>query len=174
MGDRLEDFFRENRSEFDSEEPAHDLWDRIDQDLKPGKNHRSVYWKVAAVIFLVATVALLADKYTFTSPVEVNSELAEFQEAENFYASLIQERKIQIDHYENQGNIHREFLDDMKELDDLYIELRDTYDKTNGNQKMMDALISNLRLRMHILDRQIEILERLNDFEDENEEPASA
>lgn len=177
MGDKLEKFTKENREGFDSEEPREDLWNRIEEELPaPQKESWWSYWKVAAMFFLVSTVMLLADKYqgTTEAPIQSMTISEEFSEAEQFYSRLIAERQVQIDVYEVQGDLHREFLDDMHELDDLYLELRTTFESKNGDQKLIDAMISNLRLRMRILDRQIEILERLNDYEYENKPSASA
>lgn len=177
MGDKLEQFIQNNQHRLDTEEPGERIWEKIDGDLrvKPeSKRSWQVYWKVAAMVFLVSTVVLLIDKFN-PEKVSETAELSEFIQAENFYTSLIAERKVQIETYDSHGSLYREFLDDMNELDDLYLELRASFEHTHGDQKLMDAMISNLRLRMKILDRQIEILERINDFEEnESEKPASA
>lgn len=176
MGDKLEKFISHNKEGFDAKGPSGDLWNRIEADL-PQEQEASwwSYWKVAAMLFLVTTVVLLVDRFQqVESQVEETTSLsAEFSEAEQFYSRLISERKIQIDAYGIHGNLHREFLDDMNELDDLYLELRSTFENKNGDQKLIDAMISNLRLRMRIMDRQIEILERLDEYTDESEETAS-
>lgn len=173
MGDRIERFIQDNREGFDAAEPGDGIWGRIDGELNSRERKSwSLYWKVAAMIFLVSTVVLLIDKYAPIGDQDA-SELSEFVEAERFYTSLIAERKTLIESYQNQGSLHRDFLDDMNELDDLYLELRTSFERTHGDQKLIDAMISNLFLRMRILDRQIEILERINELEDESEKPAS-
>lgn len=176
MGDKLENFISQIKESFDAEGPSDDLWNRIERDLPQGREvFWWSYWKVAAMLFLVTTVVLLVDRFQEAeSQVEETTSLsAEFSEAEQFYSRLITERKTQIDAYGIHGNLHREFLDDMNELDDLYLELRSTFENKNGDQKLIDAMISNLRLRMRIMDRQIEILERLDEYTDESEETAS-
>lgn len=176
MGDKLEKFINQNNGSFDSDEPSDDLWNRIERQL-PAEEETSwwSYWKVAAMLFLVTTVVLLVDR--FRQPEQqvdqVTALSVEFAEAEQFYSRLISERKAQIDAYEIHGELHREFLDDMNELDDLYLELKSTFENKKGDQKLIDAMISNLRLRMRIMDRQIEILERLDEYADESEETAS-
>ena len=98
---------------------------------------------------------------------EATAISTDFAEAEQYYGQLIAARKELIEAYEIPSDLHREFLDDMNELDDLYQELKSTFEYKSGDQKLVDAMISNLKLRMRILDRQIEILERLNDYHDE-------
>ena len=177
MGDKLEKFINQHKEAFDADEPSRGLWDRIEEELpRDKKDSWWSYWKVAAMLFLVSTIVLMVDRIE-----KPNEELAEsttimsdFSEAEQFYSRLISERKEQIDAYDIDSDLHREFLDDMNELDDLYLELRSTFEKKSGDQKLIDAMISNMRLRMRILDRQIEILERLNDYKDEGEEAITA
>lgn len=176
MGDKLEKFINQNKGTFDSDEPSDDLWNRIEHEL-PTEEKTSwwSYWKVAAMLFLFSTVVLLVDRFEQPEqPIDQTTALSEeFAEAEQFYSRLISERKAQIDSYQIHGDLHREFLDDMNELDDLYLELRSTFESKKGDQKLIDAMISNLRLRMRIMDRQIEILERLDEYADESEETAS-
>ncbi len=176
MGDKLEKFINQNKGAFDSDEPSEDLWNRIELELPTvQKTSWWSYWKVAAMLFLFSTIVLLVDRFKQPEqPMDQASVLvAEFTEAEQFYSQLISERKTQIDSYEIHGDLHREFLDDMNELDDLYLELRSTFESKKGDQKLIDAMLSNLRLRMRIMDRQIEILERLDEYADESEETAS-
>lgn len=170
MGDKLEKFINQHQGAFDAEEPSEGLWDRIEKDLPQEKRESWwSYWKVAAMLFLVSTIVLMADR--IAGPNEEFSETttlsAEFIEAEQFYGRLIAERKEQIAAYDLQGDLHREFLDDINELDDLYLELKSTFEIKSGDQTLVDAMISNLQLRMRIMDRQIEILERINDYHDE-------
>ena len=170
MGDKLEKFINQHQGAFDTEAPSEGLWDRIEQGL-PEDQKKSwwSYWKVAAMLFRVSTIVLMVDR--IDQPDEQLSAAttlsAEFVEAEQFYSQLIAERKEQIGAYDIQGDLHREFLDDINELDDLYLELKSTFEIKSGDQKLVDAMISNLQLRMRVLDRQIEILERINDYHDE-------
>lgn len=170
MGDKLEKFISQNNEAFDADEPSGGLWDRIEQELPQEKgNSWWSYWKVAAMLFLVSTIVLTVDRINQPGEeFEVATTLSEeFSEAEQFYSRLIAERKVQIEAYDIQGDLHREFVDDINELDDLYLELKATFEYKSSDQKLYDAMISNLQLRMRILDRQIEILERLNDYHDE-------
>ncbi|MDW3193232.1 MAG: hypothetical protein R8G66_12740 [Cytophagales bacterium] len=170
MGDKLEKFINQHQGAFDAEAPSEGLWDRIEQDLpEDQKNSWWSYWKVAAMLFLVSTIVLMVDRIDQPDQqLSVATTLSvEFVEAEQFYSQLIAERKEQIGAYDIQGDLHREFLDDINELHDLYLELKSTFEIKSGDQKLVDAMISNLQLRMRVLDRQIEILERINDYHDE-------
>ena len=61
MKDRLEEFVKENREGFDSEVPRRDLWSKIESELEKKETHfdYSWLWKVAALVFLASTIALL-------------------------------------------------------------------------------------------------------------------
>jgi hypothetical protein len=60
MNDRIEQFIRDHREEFDSDEPAPKVWEKIDQKMKSGEEHpvpvRNLplgKWAVAAAAVLV-------------------------------------------------------------------------------------------------------------------------
>ena len=57
--------------------------------------------------------------------------------------------------------MEKDFLKDMYELDNLYLELKKSIHPQNYNEKMIDAAIMNLQLRIHILNKQIALLKKI-------------
>ena len=62
MNNRLEQFVRDHREEFDTEEPDNNIWDKISRDLDPGKKkqasvirmqNRWIRWSAAAILILL-------------------------------------------------------------------------------------------------------------------------
>jgi len=81
--DKLKQFVRDHREEFDSEEPDTDIWNRISQDLDPGKKKpapvirmqsRWMKYSVAAAIILLLGGALLYLRTNRHNPSEVASQ----------------------------------------------------------------------------------------------------
>ena len=166
MGDQFEKFIMENRSSFDDSEPSNDLWNKIDHQLGKKKSTLSVIWKVAAVLFLVSTIALLFDRQ-----IESNSGPAlsqEFVEAEDYYMMMINQRR-QLITEKLTPEQEQEFLSEINDLDSMYLALKKTYQTNSSSERIMDAMINNLQLRLDILNRQLEILENIKGQTNENE-----
>ncbi len=169
MGDWLEGYVKENRSEFDGEFGGEDrLWKGIEKNMGGDKpNVVNILWKVAAVLFMVTTGWLLFDKSTEeNNDGSLSAQTEEFLQAENFYSTMIMEKKMLIQEYD-QTDLVEEFEKDLQDLDLLYEQLKDGFDDLKGDEQMINAMINNLRLRVEILNRQIEVLERISVYEEE-------
>ena len=167
MGDQFEKFIIENRASFDNAEPSDKLWSKIDHKLDRKKTDLSIVWKVAAVLFLVSTIALLLDRNSLEN--NTGPTLSqEFVDAEDYYINMINQRKQLI---KEQLTVEQEeaFLTEIIELDSMYIELKKTYQTNASSERVVDAMINNLQLRLDILNRQLEILENIKTQNDESE-----
>lgn len=165
MDDRIEHFIAANRSAFDDEEPSEKVWQHIAR--KRQKNSWGVLWKIAAVVFLISTTYLIAERNFDTSADEGQSEqLSEFTQVESYYTMLIAEKKTEISNMAD-GELKREFLLEIEQLDEQYGQLKQTYKNQHSGDLLMDAMINNLRLRIDILNQQLEILKKLKQQTDE-------
>ena len=167
MGDQFEKFIMENRSAFDDAEPSEKLWNGIDQKLEKKTVPMNIIWKVAAVLFLVSTVVLLLDRQA--PALEVGPLLSqEFLEAEDYYVTMINQRKELI-RQQLSPEDEKAFLLEINDLDAMYLDLKETYQSNASSERVMDAMINNLQLRLDILNRQLEILEKIKGQNHENE-----
>ena len=166
MGDQLEKYIMEHREGFDDAEPSQNLWNAIDQRLDRKKPNYSMVWKVAAVLFLVSTIVLLLDRRDDNYAGPALSQ--EFMEAEDYYINLISQRK-QLITEKLTPEQEEAFLMEINDLDSMYLELKKTYQVNATNERIMDAMINNLQLRLDILNRQVEILENIKGQTDANE-----
>ena len=166
MGDQFEKFLIENRSSFDDAEPSDGVWDAIDERLETKKSNFHIVWKVAAVLFLISTAVLLVDRASSNT---AGPELSqEFVAAEDYYVTMINQRK-QLIKESLTPEQELEFLVEINQLDAMYLELKKTYQSNASNERVVDAMINNLQLRLDILNRQLEILKTIKDQEDETE-----
>jgi len=165
MGDQLENFIIENSSAFNDSEPSPELWNKIDQNLDPKRRvNFGLIWKVAAVIFLASTIFLLLDRQAETAHGPTLSQ--EFMEAEDYYVSMISQRRQLITEKLTTAQ-EKAFLSEINDLDSMYLELKKTYQTNASNERILDAMINNLQLRLGILNRQLEILENIKGQTDE-------
>ncbi|MEP1096917.1 MAG: hypothetical protein ABJG78_17500 [Cyclobacteriaceae bacterium] len=156
-----------NKDSFNDVDPSDNVWKGINKKLRKNNGFLQVAWKVAAVIFMVSTVYLLIEKNLQES--QVGTQFSEeFKQAEDYYTQLISLKRIQIQEElspEEQG----ELLKEIDQLDALYIDLKKTYQTQAADDRVLDAMVSNLQLRLQILSKQLNILENIKDQNDEIE-----
>lgn len=169
MGDRLEKFIKAHRVELDDKHPRKDLWKdielQINSDVKERSiSNRMVYWRAAAVILLLISSWLVFDKINQSSEerseqtiVQSNPELLE---AETYYTSLIDQKRQEINNVSQKYNIDENFLEEIDKLDSMYIVLKQNLNQGN-EENMVDAMILNLQFRIDILNKQLSIIESI-------------
>ena len=122
-------------------------------------------WRAAAVIafFVLGYTALRYDfkgqkeELASTEIKKINPELAE---VEVYYTSLIEEKRKELK--DLKPEVFQDFEKDFAKLDSSYQQLKKDFFKTPNQEQVSSAMIQNLRLRIGILERQIEILEKIN------------
>ncbi|MBO3698330.1 hypothetical protein [Roseivirga sp. E12] len=166
--DNLERFIENNKSSFDLKEPKAEVWSNIETELRP-KSVTLWYWKAAVILLIGAVAFLLTDKFLPQSPdvtsfddVEVlaSSNLEKFEELEFFYTSIISKKRDKVTEELETGSMFN-FLDaDLEELDVIYKDLKDVFLESQQSDEVLDRLIHLLRQKIHILNSQLDILER--------------
>ena len=178
--DKLEKYIRDHRDEFNTDEPRNELWDKVrvnlDQQEEKSRQSANWMWKAAAVVLLLTTSVLVVDRFSTkenTVIAEGNNDpfLEEFNTVEQYYLSQIDEMQRQLVSYGNNDLVNTRFVQDLDQLDSLYGILKNDFETNGNNQKIADALIQNLRIRMEIISQQLMILERIKQqTSDENTE----
>jgi hypothetical protein len=89
--------------------------------------------------------------------VAVNPQLLD---AENFYISLIDQKREEVKIMSEKYDFGGEFLSEIQLLDSMYTLLKK--DMNNGNEEVLvDAMILNLQLRIEILNQQLSIIQSI-------------
>ena len=105
MNDRLEKFIKSHRAEMDKKNPGKNLWTDIEKELNQNTKRKhisksAIFWRAAAVILLLITSWLAFDKVVQNPEGNERFEVAEVSsillEAENFYISLIEQKRGEI------------------------------------------------------------------------------
>jgi hypothetical protein len=162
MKDQLDDFIRENRSDFDNKEPNEKVWRNIEASLRlssGGLWNSLVLWRAAAVIFMALSAYLLIPKSIFKTQ---SSEIAatEFRDVEAFYFQQISEKVELIDDFKDNEGLNG-FTQDFKQLEAMYMILKEEM-RSRPSQKVKDALVLNLLVRINLLNQQLSKLDKLN------------
>ncbi|WP_258104341.1 hypothetical protein [Marinoscillum sp. MHG1-6] len=160
MGDLLEKYVIDHRQEFDDLDPSENLWGSIKKNLNPVERtgtDRSWIWKVAAVVFLASTIALVIERQMDMGTSEETIAKQEFYEAESYYFHQINQKKKELSDLGIKDKNY-DLLVEEQYLDGYYQELKKDYFGKMNNDQVKDAMIQNLRMRIRILNDQIKIL----------------
>ena len=172
--DKLEKFIIEHRSELDSVEPPREIWEKVSSEIHVNRSRvRKLgtlewFWRAAAVLFFGITIYFVAERFL---PSERNTDFAEvmtdqsyqeFVNTEQYYTSIIQVKKEELNLVlANEDQLNSDFSKDIAELDSMYMLLQKDF-VLNNDELVLDAMIYNLRVRIEILDRQLQIIENIN------------
>ncbi len=182
---KLEKFIRENRDEFDSFEPRPDLWQEIDKRLrKEEKPVRPLWFRAPVMRYAAAALVVLMAGYgvfhwgrksalpdQLTTVAQINPELAQ---AEAYYTRLITEEKALLNPKEVEKlGLKDDFNEDLVTLDSIYVNLKTQLIAEPNKEPVVAAMIKNLQLRVEIIRQQIETLQRVNQYQRKEKQPAS-
>ncbi len=156
---KLEDFIRSNREAFDNRQPSEKEWQRIATNL--GLNaawwNNVAIWRAAAIVLLGLSVFLLMRGQPLKQRAEVAKIQGEFTDVETFYKEQIAEKVALIEDLETDYDDDH-FTQDLQKLDAMYQVLREQM-KTQPSEKVKDALVLNMLVRIDLLNQQIKKLE---------------
>lgn len=165
--DRLEDFIKNNREDFDQLEPSKKVWENI--SAKSGKTkvrHLNTYLiRIAAVIVLAVIFTITLFKTNIIAPGNLTGEtndpeMQELIEAEAFYAQQVNGKLKEIRKcYYTYPELKEEIETDLSELEDMYKVLKGDLKENISNKAVIEAMIDNNRNRLKLVD---EVLEQIN------------
>ncbi len=151
--DNIEKFIIENKANFDESRDPEKGWDRLNGKLNARSTNWEVYWKVAAVIFFACTLVLSVLQFQNAPKVQ---QVAEVSSLEGYYAQQINLKKMEYRALATDSQT-AELLTDLEKMDAAYAELSESFFEVN-DPEVAEAMMENLRLRIVILNEQIEIL----------------
>jgi uncharacterized phage infection (PIP) family protein YhgE len=162
MKDSLKDFIGKHRETFDDKAPAEESgWKAIEATL-PQMKVRSLWnslvlWRVAAVLFLGLSVYFfVSSKEASMRKQEIAFQQGDLSDLESFYHSQIAEKISLINDFDSAEA--EQFTQDFQKLDAMYQVLSDEM-KNHPSQKVKDALVLNLLVRIDLLNQQLKKLE---------------
>jgi predicted CopG family antitoxin len=177
MSDRLEEFVRQNREQFDTREPDPSIWLRIQPERTPAvKERRSMRWlRVAAAVAMIFAGSAAGIYFLTGGKAEADqysSELyREIRETEQYYNQEVSQRYEELRPYLVGDPAAEEMLrTDMTELDEVYAELKKDLKDNASNPEVIEAMILNYRVKLEILE---DLLNQLKEKENQDEKDES-
>lgn len=177
MKKRLEDIVNERRGEFDDLQPPAHAWDRIEAGtgLRLTSWWNQVWlWRAAAVVFMALSIYLYTSKGGAALTSDNNmAVLNEFRDVEAYYVQEISEKVELIDGFNRTDGLNG-FTRDFHQLEAMYQVLKEEI-KARPSQKVKDALVLNLLIRIDLLNQQLHKLEQMKALDKpESDEPNAA
>ncbi len=170
MSDPLKEFIQQNRSAFDDKAPSEKVWKSIESDMafKSKSLWNSVMlWRAAAIVFMALSGYLLIpeviEKVSAKDP-----GMKEFNDVEAFYFQQISQKVELIDEFQKNEGLNG-FTQDFQQLEAMYLVLKEEM-KTSPSQKVKDALVLNLLVRINLLNQQLHNLEEEYNKDNKDEE----
>ena len=169
MSDPLEEMIKKELEQFDTVEPPKGHRDRMRQRLQQEKDPvilkitRSQFWAVAATMALVLSTTWWILN-TGKEVVEERNELSlselgqEMAQVETYYINTISEKKELIQATTADELLIGSFFAELERLEEEYNELKKELAKYPANERIIDSMINNYRMRIDILES---LLERL-------------
>ncbi len=157
--DALEKLVSAHRDEFDNRTPSQGVWERISRAVFEG-SEKSLWnsvglWRAAAVLLMGVTVFLYFGKQSGL-PIRAASSSQEFNDVESFYSAQIMEKAALIS---NEGLfVDDSFTQDLQKLEAMYAVMADEM-KRHPSEKVKDALVLNMLVRIDLMNQQIQKLE---------------
>ena len=169
MKDNIEEFIKDNREELDIYEPREGLWESIDEKLhKQRELKRWKYYVAAACVLLAVSLAVwliprqsnMSEQQIVNTP-PVNPEV---KQAEVYYASMIEEKRVELNRYCNtQPHLCDEFEKELDTLNKLYGQLKHEYNTTASDKEVvLQAMINNLQIQVQVLSQQLNIIQQIH------------
>ena len=169
MQDKLEKFAKDHKDEFDSLTPKDSLWEGVQTKLEASKKAaaRIIFWRAAAILLFIFSIGIsfYANRDSINNSNKVVYD-SDFITTEKYYTSVIHEREQLLTLVASTyPDVKDDFETDWKMLDQSYAILKEEYSKNQSNE-ILDALVQNLRSRVDLLNRQIQILESIESDEE--------
>lgn len=171
--DKLKQWVQQSREAFDDLEPGDRIWSRIEKQLDTPKSDASkvkilwqtaVVWRAAAVVLLALSAVLIVDKYTDRqSQISTNGDVTPSapMEVETYFLAKSEELSSRINQLvADDPALKVELRNELQPLDSAYQTLKYKLPHAANPELVLDAMSANLVLRIELLQKQLQIIDR--------------
>lgn len=168
--ERIEEFIRKNREALDKFTPSPDIWEGIRKDLRNSRINLIRWLSVAAMIVVIITTAalfyagenkrgfLIFKKKTEAILFKINPQL---RETEIYYSNQVNELYSEASPLlTGYPDIEKELINDFSQIDSICTDIKRDLRDNVANQEVIEALINNYRIKIHILEDMLVLLKQ--------------
>ncbi|MEM9680754.1 MAG: hypothetical protein AAF901_10565 [Bacteroidota bacterium] len=171
--DTIDQLFSNLEGQFDVHTPVDGHEMRFLEKLD-NKKEKKTYWK--SFIAIAASVIICVGLFTtFNNKPEVldlASVSPELSEAQDFFSITIETelKKLDLERSPETEDIIHDALRQIKILEDKYEILKQDLTETDGDQRVIYAMISNFQSRIDVLNNVLEQIENYKQLKSKNDE----
>jgi chromosome segregation ATPase len=177
MSEKLENFIKHNRKQFDELEVPEGIWSGIENTLNEHDRLRSskqpkifnLKWiKVAATITLVVTAGLFFLQHQKNAVADISRINPQLAKQQYYYTSVIQEKQDELKQIRKEDPaLYNEFSAEINHIDENYRKLKNGLSTSPNREETVKAMIRNLQIQIQILNEQLQIIDRVNQIKKE-------
>lgn len=166
--DKLEEHIRQNRDDLDRYTPQSGIWRKIRKELDKDKSMTRQWLSIAAIIVVILGTALVLFRPEFrwagSNSLKNNDDRLmqlnpQLKETEMYYNNLVNSLYKEVTPLlTNNPDIKKELKTDLSHLDSICVDLKKDLKDNISNQEVVEALIQNYRIKIHILEDMLIIL----------------
>lgn len=170
MKTNIEKLLLDNREELDIESPPKDAWNAIRGELPSNKPDRSIqWWKVAAALFLVSTLGLIAYNFTLQERVD---ELASLGDISDHYKQVETDYQREINQLTGNSSLEEALQtedlkwmkDELTALEEVNRQYRSDIGTEADTELLVEALVDYYEKKIRLLKKlELEINRRKNE-----------
>jgi len=181
MNNRLEEFVKANRDEFNDLEPSAELWGRIETEL-PGKlggqkkNEAKTFslgfvLRIAATVIVVMSISFIFYlRHQNNSKINYASINPVYAQQRVQYTRLIANKRTELRSVaQNDPELYKEFSAETAKMDSIYRKLNNDLATSPNPELVLRAMIKNLEIQTQVLTQQLNIIEQYNQSKRQNE-----
>jgi hypothetical protein len=187
MSTRFEQFMRDHRDEFDADEPAPQIWSKLEQELRPASQQKGrtvtmkiLRWSAAAAILVLAGYGVfhLFNPQKGTDPQVAHQQPGKQNQASGdvllkdidstyakevyHFTQLIELKQHELKQIEKDNPaLYKQFLTDITRLDSAYKSLQQELPTNPNREQLLEAMIQNLRLQTELLNQQLQVIQQI-------------
>jgi hypothetical protein len=91
-----------------------------------------------------------------------NKVNAEINKAEQYYASMIEAKRTELNKYcSAQPKLCYEFDKELDTLNSMYGQLKHEYNRTADKEAVLQAMINNLQIQLQVLSQQLQVIKHV-------------
>ncbi len=199
MSSPLEKFIRDNREQFDNDEPRPQVWSELEKQLAPPEKKGKVLAMkflrlgIAAAIIVLAGIGMFylvigpsgksdpvtQNQGTNTNPATTEEKLLEeihpgYAKEVYHFTQLIELKQTELKQIEKDNpELYKQFLGDIYKLDSSYLLLKNELPVNPNREELLEAMIQNLRLQTELLNQQLFIIKQIKQSKSKTNEKNS-
>jgi len=167
MKDKFEEFVNQHKNQFDESFNEDKNWQGISDKINQPNTKKSFNWFAAAsAVLLIAVGWLVVDRVSLNEKVTALEQVAiegrSYSEIENYYVQQISLKSAEV---KRKGDhIDYPLTTDVQTLQENYEALKLKLKEKGPNEKILNAMILNLRTQIELLNEQLSIIEHINNY----------